>query len=72
MRMTEVADALDCGRRPGPSACCPGGLAGRDPVTPAGAAAHPQAGTRSAGATMVRGRTTAEGKADTGRGAQWA
>lgn len=46
-------------------------FAGRDPVTPAGAAAHPQAGTRSAGATMVRGRTTAEGKADTGRGAQW-
>ena len=42
---------------------------GRDPVTPAGAAAHPQAGTRSAGATMVRGRATAEGKADTGRGA---
>ena len=70
--MTEVADALDCGRRPGPSACCPGGLAGRDPVTPAGAAAHPQAGTRSASATMVRGRATAEGKADTGRGVQWA
>ena len=69
--MTEVADAPNRGRRAGPSACCACGLAGRDPVTPAGAAAHPQAGTRSAGATMVRGRTTAEGKADTGRGAQW-
>lgn len=60
------AAALLSGCKP---ALCPGGLAGRDPVTPAGAAAHPQAGTRSAGATMVRGRATAEGKADTGRGA---